>query len=45
MATLKSDAEIIEQIYAHIDNQTTDLGEGIWKEPTSNYTSDERFAA
>ncbi len=45
MATLKSDAEIIAQVYAHIDNRTTDLGEGIWKEPTSNYTSDERFAA
>ncbi len=39
-----SDAEVIERIFAHIDNGTTDTGEDIWHEPTSNYMDADRFA-
>ena len=45
MKTLKSDAEVIEQIFDHIDHGTTDTGEGTWFEPIENYTSPERLAA
>jgi phenylpropionate dioxygenase-like ring-hydroxylating dioxygenase large terminal subunit len=40
-----SDLEVIERVFDHIDNQTTDLGDEEWLEPTENYTSQERFAA
>lgn len=42
---LKTDAEVIEQVFSHIDNGTTDTGDCGWQEPTSNYTSIERFEA
>jgi len=42
---LKTDSEVIEQIFRHIDNGTTDLGDAGWTEPVGNYTSPERFAA
>ena len=40
-----SDQEVIERVFDHIDNQTTDLGSETWREPTENYRSDSRFAA
>jgi len=40
-----SDLEVIERVFDHIDNQTTDLGDDVWLEPTENYRSSERFAA
>ena len=43
MQKLKSDTEIINQIFEHIDSGTTDLGEVVWKEPVENYTSKKRF--
>ena len=43
MAPLKTDAEVIEQIFDHIDNGSTDLGENTWWESTANYTSEDRF--
>ena len=43
MKGLKSDTEIINQIFEHIDLGTTDLGEEVWKEPVENYTSQKRF--
>ncbi|MEP4147008.1 MAG: aromatic ring-hydroxylating dioxygenase subunit alpha [Halioglobus sp.] len=40
-----SDSELIDRILDHIDNNTTDLGEEVWREPTANYASQERFRA
>ena len=40
-----SDNELIDRIFDHIDNKTTDLGEEMWREPTINYASEERFRA
>ena len=45
MKKLKSDTEVIRQIFQHIDAGTTDLGESGWKEPVENYTSEKRFGA
>ena len=42
---LLSDAEVIERVFAHIDNGTTDEGDLLWQEPTSNYHSQERLDA
>lgn len=41
----KSDAEVIQQVFDHIDNGTTDLGDSGWQEPTINYTCESRLAA
>ena len=40
---LYSEPEILERIFDHIDNKTTDLGNTVWKEPVENYCSQERF--
>ncbi len=45
MGTLLSDADVIERIFHHADNNTTDTGDTIWREPTENYLSPERFTA
>ncbi len=45
MAGLLSDNEVIDRVFDHIDNKTTDLGDGGWREPIVNYSSPERFAA
>ncbi len=45
MNSLLSDQGIIDRIFTHIDNKTTDLGERVWREPVANYLSDERFSA
>jgi choline monooxygenase len=42
--TLLNDQDVIDRIFDHIDNKSTDLGDGIWREPTDNYRSPERFA-
>ncbi|HIG41514.1 MAG: aromatic ring-hydroxylating dioxygenase subunit alpha [bacterium] len=43
MAILKTDTEVIQQIFEHIDQGTTDRGDETWQEPTINYTSEDRF--
>ncbi|MFT7653102.1 MAG: phenylpropionate dioxygenase-like ring-hydroxylating dioxygenase large terminal subunit [Limisphaerales bacterium] len=43
MAQLLSDQQVIERIFHHIDNQSTDEGEHLWREPTQNYVSQSRF--
>ena len=43
MTRLLSDHDVIDRIFDHIDNKTTDLGEEIWREPVENYVSEERF--
>jgi phenylpropionate dioxygenase-like ring-hydroxylating dioxygenase large terminal subunit len=40
---LLDDGEIIERVFSHIDNKTTDLGDEVWKEPVKNYIDQERF--
>ena len=40
---LMSDDQIIECIFSHIDNKTTDLGKEVWKEPVENYIDQRRF--
>ncbi|MEH6610795.1 MAG: SRPBCC family protein [Halioglobus sp.] len=40
---LLNEQKIIERIFNHIDNKTTDLGDTVWKEPVTNYLSEERF--
>ena len=40
---LLDDDQIIERVFSHIDNKTTDLGDQVWKEPVKNYIDQERF--
>ena len=40
---LLDDGHIIERVFSHIDNKTTDLGDEVWKEPVKNYIDQERF--
>lgn len=40
---LLSDIQVIERIFDHIDNKTTDMGDEDWYEPVENYKSQERF--
>ncbi|MFT6701256.1 MAG: phenylpropionate dioxygenase-like ring-hydroxylating dioxygenase large terminal subunit [Pseudomonadales bacterium] len=42
---LLSDAEVVQRIFIHIDNGTTDKGKQTWKEPIDNYRSKERLDA
>jgi phenylpropionate dioxygenase-like ring-hydroxylating dioxygenase large terminal subunit len=42
---LLSDAEVVQRIFIHIDNGTTDKGKQTWKEPVDNYRSKERLDA
>ncbi|MGH7818275.1 MAG: aromatic ring-hydroxylating oxygenase subunit alpha, partial [Candidatus Binatia bacterium] len=45
MARLADDPTVVQRIFDHIDNQTTDLGETTWREPVAHYRSEERLAA
>lgn len=45
MMTLLSDADVVERIFSHIDNKSTDTGTEVWREPVANYLSMERFEA
>ena len=40
---LMDDSQIIERVFSHIDNKTTDLGNQVWKEPVKNYLDQDRF--
>ena len=42
---LLSEPDILQRIFDHIDNKTTDLGQSVWKEPVESYWSEERFNA
>ena len=44
-APLLNDQQAIERIFSHIDNNTTDLGDTVWREPVESYHSHERFEA
>ncbi len=40
---LLSDQLVIQQVFKHIDEQTTDLSDETWREPVENYRSPDRF--
>ena len=42
---MRNDAELLDHILNHIDNETTDLGDEDWFEPVENYSSQSRFDA
>ena len=35
--------EVIDRVFEHIDNGTTDLGTAQWHEPVDNYTNESRY--
>ena len=45
MEVLADDRSVIQRILDHIDNDTTDVSETVWREPVEHYRSPERFAA
>ena len=45
MAGLMSDAAVVERVFEHIDHDTTDVGDQLWREPVENYRSKNRFLA
>jgi phenylpropionate dioxygenase-like ring-hydroxylating dioxygenase large terminal subunit len=45
MASLLDDNAVIERVFEHIDNKTTDEGTESWLEPVENYRSEVRFRA
>jgi phenylpropionate dioxygenase-like ring-hydroxylating dioxygenase large terminal subunit len=40
-----NDAAVVERVLEHIRNRTTDLADGVWREPVANYRSLSRFQA
>lgn len=40
---LLDDHALIHRVLDHVDHKTTDLGDGVWREPVANYLSEERF--
>src|SRR5262245_56422023 len=42
---LADDPTVIARLFEHIDQQTTDLSEGVWREPVEHYISRQRFDA
>lgn len=45
MSGLMSDTDLIDRVFHHVDNKTTDTGEGVRRVPVTHYTSQERFDA
>jgi phenylpropionate dioxygenase-like ring-hydroxylating dioxygenase large terminal subunit len=41
--TLLNDRDVIQGIFNHIDQKTTDKGDCTWQEPVDHYTSQKRF--
>ncbi len=41
---LADDATVVQRLFDHIDEKTTDLADGTWREPVENYRSQARFA-
>jgi len=44
-AILADEATVVARIFEHIDAQTTDLADEVWREPVANYTSQPRYEA
>jgi phenylpropionate dioxygenase-like ring-hydroxylating dioxygenase large terminal subunit len=45
MTFVMNDHDVIDRVFSHIDNKTTDVGESVWREPVGNYETRERFDA
>jgi phenylpropionate dioxygenase-like ring-hydroxylating dioxygenase large terminal subunit len=45
MPVLADDSAVAQRVLDHIAAGTTDLSEGVWREPVDNYRSSRRFAA
>lgn len=45
MTALLNDSQVVQRVFEHIDNKTTDMGNETWREPVGNYRSERRFAA
>lgn len=45
MGVLANERAIVAKILDHIDRKTTDLSQGVWREPVEHYTSRSRFEA
>src|SRR6185503_19717608 len=44
-ATLADEPTMVGRLLDHIDHQTTDLSEGVWREPVAHYTDPGRLQA
>lgn len=44
MPDLMSDAQVIRRVLDHATNNTTDLGDDVWREAVHDYQCEERFA-
>lgn len=44
MTALLDDRGVAARVLAHIRDRTTDVGDGIWREPVAHYSDAERFA-
>ncbi|MBT5068051.1 MAG: aromatic ring-hydroxylating dioxygenase subunit alpha, partial [Halieaceae bacterium] len=40
---LRSHNAVIDRVFEHIDNRTTDLGHSQWHEPVEHYVSQKRY--
>jgi phenylpropionate dioxygenase-like ring-hydroxylating dioxygenase large terminal subunit len=45
MGVLMSDEAVLERVLEHAAAKSTDLGDAVWREPVSNYTSQARLEA
>ena len=45
VGSLLSEIQIIDRIFNHVDQGTTDLGDTVWREPVDNYFAKDRFNA
>jgi phenylpropionate dioxygenase-like ring-hydroxylating dioxygenase large terminal subunit len=45
MAALLDDRGVVARVFAHIEAGTTDVWDGVWREPVANYRSPERLQA
>lgn len=43
MAAFMDDRAVAERVLRHVKEQTTDVGDEVWREPVENYRSPERF--
>lgn len=45
MSTFMNDLDVIDRVFHHVDNKTTDMGDETMRVPVETYTSRERFDA
>jgi phenylpropionate dioxygenase-like ring-hydroxylating dioxygenase large terminal subunit len=45
MSSFRDDRAVVGRILAHIESGTTDVSDGVWREPVANYRSPDRLRA